>query len=260
MKRPSFQFYPGDWLNDAALRMVSVSARGLWVEMICIMHQGSDYGHLKVNHKVILTVNLSRMIGATLLETEGWLKELLDAGVYSVSGDGCIFSRRMIRDEEVREARAAGGFLGGNPALLGKNKVNLTANLQPTPSSSSSSSSSSSTILKPKIKNNYAPPISDALLSAWMEVRKAKRAGKVTELVWKGIEREAALARTTTDQAVQICIERGWQGFKAEWLEKNNSGKGNIHDERAKTIAALTGRDRQQPKTFTSEGFASKLD
>ena len=150
MKRPSFQFYPGDWLNDAALRMVSIGARGLWIDMLCLMHQGSDYGCLKVNHKVILPPNLARMVGATLPEVEGWLKELGEAGVFSIDEENCIFSRRMIRDEEVRKARAAGGFKGGNPKLLGKNKVttkvdnkvNLQPNLRPTPSSSSSSSSS----------------------------------------------------------------------------------------------------------------------
>lgn len=142
MKRPSFQFYPGDWLHDAALRTVSVGARGLWIEMLCYMHQGSTYGYLKVNHKVILTPNLARIVGATFHEVEGWLSELKDAGVYAMDEQGCIFSKRMIRDEEVRKARADGGSLGGNPALVGKNKVNLPSNLPPTPSSSSSSSSS----------------------------------------------------------------------------------------------------------------------
>jgi len=146
MKRPSFQFYPGDWLHDAALRSCSVGARGLWVEMICLMHQGSEYGFLKVNHTPILAANLARMAGATIDETEGWLSELEAAGVFSRDESGCIFSRRMIRDENVRLARAAGGKLGGNPALLGstkaQEKVNHSTNLQPTPSSSSSPSSS----------------------------------------------------------------------------------------------------------------------
>lgn len=67
-KRPSFQFYPGDWLNDAALRLVSVGARGLWIDMLCMMHQGTPYGHLKVAGKVILPSNLARTLGATLPE------------------------------------------------------------------------------------------------------------------------------------------------------------------------------------------------
>lgn len=144
MKRPSFQFYPGDWLNDAALRLCSVPARGLWIDMLCLMHQGSEYGYLKVNHKVILPSNLAHILGATLPEVEGWLGELESAGVFSKDAEDCIFSRRMIRDEEIRKSRASGGYLGGNPVLTGKQKVNLKPNLPPTPSSSSSSSSSSS--------------------------------------------------------------------------------------------------------------------
>jgi hypothetical protein len=115
------------------------------------MHEGSPYGYLKVNLKVILPPNLARIVGATLQETEGWLAELEYAGVFSRDQDGAIFSRRMIRDESIREARACGGKLGGNPALKDNHKVggkvvekvNLPANLQPTPSSSSSSSRNS---------------------------------------------------------------------------------------------------------------------
>ena len=66
MKRPSFQFYPSDWLRDTALRSCSTGARGLWMDMICFMHEGSPYGHLKVGDKVILAFNLSRMVGETL--------------------------------------------------------------------------------------------------------------------------------------------------------------------------------------------------
>jgi len=119
MKRPSFQFYPGDWLNDAALRMVSVGARGLWIEMLCYMHQGSPYGHLKVNSKVITEIQLARMVGGELGEVKNWLHELADAGVYAVADDGAMLSRRMVKDEELREVRAAGGKEGGNPKLMG---------------------------------------------------------------------------------------------------------------------------------------------
>lgn len=140
MKRPSFQFYPGDWLRDTALLSCSVGARGLWIHMICLMHEGTPYGYLKVGDKVILPDNLARMVGATFSEVEGWLSELKAAQVYATDDDGCIFSRRMVRDEKVRAARAAGGFKGGNPALTGDRKVNLDANLEPTPSSSSSTS------------------------------------------------------------------------------------------------------------------------
>ena len=146
MKRPSFQFYPSDWLRDTALRSCSNGARGLWIDMICYMHEGNPYGHLKVGDKVILPSNLARMVGLTIEETEGYLAELKEAGVYDLDPDGTIVSRRMIRDENLRNMRASGGKLGGNPALMDKGKVNLKVihevKQKPTPSSSSSSTSS----------------------------------------------------------------------------------------------------------------------
>jgi hypothetical protein len=113
--------------------------------MICYMHEGNPYGHLKVADKVILPPNLARMVGETLEVVEGWLEELRHAGVYDIDEDGSIYSRRMIRDENLRQIRANGGKLGGNPNLKPKDKVNLKDNQEvkqkPTPSSSSSSSS-----------------------------------------------------------------------------------------------------------------------
>ena len=66
--------------------------------------------------------------------------------------------------------------------------------------------------------NIYTPPITGALLQDFMQVRKAKRAGALTETAFNGIIREAGKAGITTDQAVQVCCERGWTSFKAEWL------------------------------------------
>ena len=124
--------------------------------MICYMHEGNPYGHLKVGNKVILPPNLANMAGASLQDVKGWLDELGQSGVFDTLPDGTIFSKRMVRDESLREIRAAGGKLGGNPSL----KVNLEVipevipevgnevKQKPTPSSSSSSSSSSSLLIQ----------------------------------------------------------------------------------------------------------------
>jgi len=166
MKRPSFQFYPSDWLRDTALRSCSTGARGLWIDMICFMHEGQPYGYLKVGNKVILANNLARMVGESVSVVEDWLDELKQAGVYETTEEGVIYSRRMIRDENLRQIRALGGSKGGNPALLSNkdnNKVNLIDNLveqnedkqNTTPSSSSASSSASiDTYIQEDAKNS----------------------------------------------------------------------------------------------------------
>jgi len=141
--RPSFQFYPGDWLRDTAVRSCSVAARGLWADMLCFMHNGEPYGHLKVKGKVIDEVNLARMAGVNLAETRRLLKELERAGVFDRGPGAVIISRRMVRDEKLRSARAAGGKKGGNPQLLSggkagkkdKQEVNLSVEPSAQPSS-----------------------------------------------------------------------------------------------------------------------------
>ena len=99
-------------------------ARSMWIDMICYMADCVPYGCLKVGSKVILAINLAPMVGLTLAETEGCLKELLEAGVVKQMADGTLYSERMMRDEEIRRKRAAGGHLGGNPELKKGRKVN----------------------------------------------------------------------------------------------------------------------------------------
>jgi hypothetical protein len=225
MKRPSFQFYPSDWLRDTALRSCSIGARGLWIDLICYMHEGTPYGHLKVNDKVILPANLARMVGETLEVVEGWLSELSDAGVFQYDHDGSIFSKRMVRDEELRNKRASGGVLGGNPNLINKDKVGGKVNhkvankvKQNTTPSSSSSSSSSSSIIKRVTPDGVLPQVWDDFL----QLRKQKRSA-VTDTVIRGIEKEASKAGLSLNDALEHCCIAGWQSFNAEWYANSKS-------------------------------------
>ena len=226
MKRPAFQFYPSDWLRDTALRSCSTGARGLWIDMICYMHEGNPYGHLKVADKVILPANLARMVGETLEVVEGWLEELRHAGVYDTAEDGSIYSRRMIRDENLRQIRANGGKLGGNPNLKPKDKVNLEdnqkVNQKPTPSSSSSSSSSSSNKEKSATVVACPPDVDQQIWEDWKQLRKAKKA-PVTQTVVDTARKEALIAEMEFSAFLSEWCARGSQGLKAEWIKPKNA-------------------------------------
>ena len=112
MKRPSFQFYPADWRRDAALQSCSVAARGLWIELMCVMHDCEPYGVLAVNGRAMSPAQLARLVGEHEKVIVRLLAELEDAGVCSRDEEGRLFSRRMVKDEGAREARAAGGHAG----------------------------------------------------------------------------------------------------------------------------------------------------
>jgi len=96
------------------------------MDMICLMHQGKPYGHLKVGSKVIDDITLSRMVGCPLDQVKEMLEELEKSEVFSRKNDGTIYSRRMVKDDDVRRKRRKAGRLGGNPLL--NQKVNLNDN------------------------------------------------------------------------------------------------------------------------------------
>lgn len=99
-ERPWLKFYPQDWRADEMLRNCSLAARGLWVEMLAIMHRSERYGYLLINGKPPNERSLAVQAGATIDEVKQGMAELEHEGVFSRDSDGLIFSRRMIRDDE----------------------------------------------------------------------------------------------------------------------------------------------------------------
>jgi len=117
MSAPWLKFFPTDWRADPALRMCSVAARGLWMEMLCVMHEAEPRGSLRINGKAVTDRQLASLAGCP--DISEFLIELEEAGVFSREEDGTIYSRRMVRDAEKAEEDKANGKRGGNPQLKG---------------------------------------------------------------------------------------------------------------------------------------------
>src|SRR5687768_4522609 len=47
MRRPSLQFYPGDWQANPKLRRCSHAEKGIWLDVICILHDQDEYGIIR---------------------------------------------------------------------------------------------------------------------------------------------------------------------------------------------------------------------
>lgn len=96
--QPWMKFYPRDWRGDQALRACSVAARGLWMECLCIMHEAKPYGHLLLNGDRVDDDALARMAGVSVDEARSLMAELRKAGVFSLTREGVVYSRRMTKD------------------------------------------------------------------------------------------------------------------------------------------------------------------
>lgn len=132
-RQPWMKWYGADWRADPAIRMSSLAARGLWIDLIGYMQEGEPYGFLTIAGRVPSVAQIAQLVGATERDTARLLEELRVNGVYSAIGDdvddgltesmpdwlpgGTIFSRRMVRDKAKADADAANGKIGGNPAL-----------------------------------------------------------------------------------------------------------------------------------------------
>ena len=59
--------------------------------------------------------------------------------------------------------------------------------------------------------------VDEQVADDWLKIRKAKRL-PLTATALEGVKREAGKAGTSLAEALRVCCERGWGGFKAEWL------------------------------------------
>lgn len=118
-KLPFIKFFPNDWLAEPSVRACSLAARGLWMDMLSLMHLSPRRGYLLAATGLPLTPEqLARMTGCSADEVVALLGELNTSGCYSCTDDGTIYSRRMVREEGKRErCSEAGKKGGGNPAF-----------------------------------------------------------------------------------------------------------------------------------------------
>ena len=91
MKRDNFwfAFEPNRWLSNEKLALVSLSAKGLWIHLLCLMYKAEAEGKLTINGNPPTPEQISRMIGE---DARPLLKELEVAGVYELK-DGAIYHK-----------------------------------------------------------------------------------------------------------------------------------------------------------------------
>lgn len=122
-KKPWFKFSPTRWLGEMRLRLVSRAARSFWLDLMCLMHESPLIGYLYVGDKAPSHEDLARMFGDTPAEVGAMIAELTAAGVCSVTDEGVIYSRGMVRDQEISEKgredikRRGGPWGGPKPSL-----------------------------------------------------------------------------------------------------------------------------------------------
>ena len=80
MKLPHIQFYVGDWRKEVGIQSLSYHHRGIWFELLLLMHGSEQRGKLVLNGKPISNASLARLLG---LSRQGLLNKLKRYGIGS---------------------------------------------------------------------------------------------------------------------------------------------------------------------------------
>jgi len=123
-KLPSMQWYPGDWRKDPAVQALDYWYRGVWFEMLQLMYESPRRGYLQLTKDEPMPLEaLSTLLGLSEEKTKSAIDLLLSYGVCKRDEEtDVLYNKRMVRDEALRQTRREAGRLGGNPALLNKDK------------------------------------------------------------------------------------------------------------------------------------------
>jgi hypothetical protein len=199
MKRPSFQFYPGDWRSNAKLRRCTDAERGIWIEVMCLLHDSEEYGVLRWPLKDVAQAIGCKLLGLRALSEKGVLKGA-DTGsqcepyVYTprhAGKDGTPvilvpgqvgpiwFSSRMVCDEYLRTTRGVGTRFGETPKSPPTHREGDGAS-----SSSSASISNISKESKPLSGKPDAPPGFVRFWTAWPKTERKQGKSKCLA-IWK---------------------------------------------------------------------------
>ena len=104
-KLPAFMFYPGDWQKDPCLRRCSKAAKGVWMDMLCLLFECPVRGvFVDASGKPWSDEEIAEAIGGDIGANLGYIAELVSKGVAQRDTRGAIFSRRMVRDEQNRRS------------------------------------------------------------------------------------------------------------------------------------------------------------
>ncbi len=121
-QRPADLWFWDDWFSSIDLKLCSLAAQGLWINLLGFMSRSEIKGALLINGKQISSKDIATLLGKTEAEITPLLEELEAHGVYSKLQDGTVINRRMYREAALRRVRAEAGRLGGKSKKQNESK------------------------------------------------------------------------------------------------------------------------------------------
>jgi hypothetical protein len=254
MKLPWMKFYPSDWLSDEALRGCTPAARGLWVDMICLMAKSKRHGYLLSGDKPMTPEHLSRIFGQSLETTGELLIELAQAGVYSMS-ENTIFSRRMTKDERGRKSNRERVLRWRNGNVM-RMKLKCNENVMGQKSEATEARDQKLDFFNKK--KRFVPPTEQE----WCDYAKQKYLDwdiNNMKSAWAHYESIGWKTNTKSFTRWKGCVATCYHGWKQRNGNKSPQ-KQSRPEARPKSIAQINYYDREPWDYFVDQGYGTADD
>jgi hypothetical protein len=131
--------------------------RGVWHEVLLMMHDSEDRGRLVLDGRPIPILRLAKLLGISAKKTEKFFKIFTELRVCSVDENGAFFNRRMVRDEAKRQAKSRAGK-AGMESRWGDDEDNSTDNKDVTDSITEDITNGGSSVSSSSSKPSPLPP------------------------------------------------------------------------------------------------------
>jgi hypothetical protein len=103
-KLPYLQLFSGDWLKDPQLSLCAPATRGVWIDLICAMHELDRSGELRGTKEQLSRLARCSTVDLALALTD--LQTSKAAEVTERNGVVTVRNRRMWREYRERVAAA----------------------------------------------------------------------------------------------------------------------------------------------------------
>jgi uncharacterized phage protein (TIGR02220 family) len=230
-KNPWTKWYWQDWESDIGLQLSSLTAQGLWMQMLSCMAKSKNKGYLLDGEKQMETKTLAKKARSTPEEIEPLIAELRSHNVFSETPDGVIYNRRMVREAKLSKTRSKVGRLGGRPKKQNESNGKPKA--------------------KPKTKEHVKAPSASAYASAYASNNKNK---DIIEEIINYLNEKTGKKFSARGEAVRLISGRLSEGrtledFKYVIDVKVAKWKGKTWIDKT-TLKEVQGDDYLRPSTL----------
>lgn len=220
MANPWFRLYT-EIMDDEKIRLLAFEDRWHYVAILCCKNSGLiDAG----DSNAMLMRKLGVKLGLASRELEAALLRLEEVGLIDAhtAQPTAWDNRQFLSDSSTSRVKAY------RERKKRSGNVSVTAQDTDTDTDTDQEEEKKQKTIRAPSAHALLPDVPPELVEDFVKLRKAKRAS-VTQTAVDGIRREAQKAGYTMEQAIRTCCERGWQGFKAEWVANTNRNNGQSH-------------------------------